>query len=377
LRIKKGLRVVRQRGTSRKTTLSRHGRRVEYRPRGDVATTAWLIACQTQSPGRTAAGNARGAAQLIEAQRVTRRSGRAARRRPTPDKRRQLNYSENRFDDASGEVRMFRRILLAAIVGCLGGCEKSAGPNPDRAEPAAVAESSAAPRPSPIRTPEALHAALKAKNPAYNGAAQMQANGETIVALDLRDTGVVDLTPLTGLHLQQLYAENTAITDLTPLKGMRLLELSLSDTPVADIHPLRGMPLESVRLVNTKVRDISALQGAPLRELWLNNAPVSDASVLAGMPLVSVTLEGTQVSDIGFVRRCPNLERLNLAGAPVADLSPVAGLRLTRLVFDPKQATKGLDAARSLPLCREIGPTMETMGPPGQFWPAYDAGAFR
>ena len=88
------------------------------------------------------------------------------------------------------------------------------------------------------------------------------------------------------------------------------------------------------------------MQGAPLRELWLNNAPVSDASALAGMPLVSVTLEGTQVSDISFVRRCPNLERLNLAGAPVAEHDDDAvALLPTRL-----QAPVDQRRANTLPL---------------------------
>jgi hypothetical protein len=268
-------------------------------------------------------------------------------------------------------VRRYSRFLFLSALW-FSGCDQTAGPAKPPAGSAAPAAAVAT-----IRTPDELHAALQAKNPNYTGAAQIQANGESIVAVDLRDTGVVDLSPLAGLPLAVLYAENTGVTDLSPLKGMRLVELSLSDTPVAEIGPLRGMPLKILRMVNTKVRDLSPLKGAPLEQLWVNNTPVSDIGPLAGAPLVSLTVEGTRVSDINVVKQLPLLERLNLAHAPVADLTPVAGLRLTRLVFDPKAATTGIDAVRSMPTIREIGPTMEQMGRPDQFWPAYDSGAFK
>jgi Leucine-rich repeat (LRR) protein len=158
---------------------------------------------------------------------------------------------------------------------------------------------------------------------------------------------------------------------------MRLAELSLNDTPVFDLSPLRGMPLVELRLVNTKVRDVSPLRGAPIQNLWLNNTPASDLGPLAGAPLVSLTIEGTQVRDLAFVESLPSLERLNLAGSQVDDLSPVAGLRLSRLVFTPSRITKGLDAARTLPVCREMGPSLEQMSPPQTFWAAYDSGAFK
>jgi len=276
------------------------------------------------------------------------------------------------------------RVACVLMVGLmLGGCSKAADSEADGdvrgpgVGPGASTTPAPMPRADVPRTADALHAALKGKNPAYTGEAPLQQNGDTIVALDLRESGVTDLSPLAGLALQVLYAEQTGVVDLEPLRGMPLVELSLSDSPVENIDALRGMPLESLRLVNTKVRDVSPLRGAPLRELWLNNTPVVDISALAGAPLISLTVEGTRVSDIEVVRRLPLLERLNLSGAPVSDLGPVAGLNLTRLVFNPQTATKGLDAARALPACREIGPTMDQMTPPAQFWPAYDAGAFR
>lgn len=272
--------------------------------------------------------------------------------------------------------------VFALFVLFVVGCDRAATPTADGSAPVPVVEAAAAPTSvtprGPIpRTADELHAALKAENPNYNGTAQIETNGDSIVVVVLENTGASDLSPLAGLPLEVLYAENSGITDLSPLKGMRLAALSLNGNPVEDISPLRGMPLKELRLAYTKVRDLSPLRGAPLGQLWVDDTPVFDIGPLAGAPLVSLTIKGTRVSDIEVVRRMPLLERLNLGDAPVTDLSPVAGLRLTRLIFDPKTAVKGLEAARNLQGLREIGPSLEQMGPPAQFWAAYDAGAFK
>lgn len=261
---------------------------------------------------------------------------------------------------------------LALTCGCNQGAPPaptgSAGATTSTTEPTNVA---------PIRNLEGLHAALQGANPNYNGMAQAQFENDLLLAIDLRGAGVTDLSPLAGQPLRAFYAEENPLTDLKPLRGMKLSAISLNDTPVADLGPLRGMPLNEVRLMNTQVRDVGPLQGAPLHELWLNNAPVDDIESLAGAPLISLTIEGTKVRSIGVVRRLPRLERLNMAGCEATDLTPIAGLPLTRLVFTPGKITTGIDAARTLPRCQEIGPSMEQKGPPAQFWPAYDAGVFR
>ena len=38
------------------------------------------------------------------------------------------------------------------------------------------------------------------------------------------------------------------VSDLSPLKGMKLHELQAQNTPVSDLTPLQGMPLEDIRL---------------------------------------------------------------------------------------------------------------------------------
>ena len=63
---------------------------------------------------------------------------------------------------------------------------------------------------------------------------------QAIEALDMRGNPVADLSPLKGMPLRKLGAEQTKVTDLTPLAGMPLEELYLSDTPVRDLSPLKG-----------------------------------------------------------------------------------------------------------------------------------------
>ncbi len=264
--------------------------------------------------------------------------------------------------------------LLGFVLTC--GCEKAAPPAPTGSAESTTS-ATAAVKVVPIRNLDELHAALKRANPNYNGAAQAQFENDLLLAIDLRGTGVTDLSPLAGQPLKAFYAEENPLTDLKPLRGLKLSAISLNDTPVADLGPLRGMPLNEVRLMNTQVRDVGPLQGAPLHELWLNNAPIDDIEALAGSPLISLTIEGTKVRSIAVVRRLLKLERLNMAGCEATDLTPIAGLPLTRLVFTPGKITAGIEAARTLPRCQEIGPSMEQKGPPAQFWPAYDAGVFR
>ena len=300
-------------------------------------------------------------------------------------------------------------IFTALIAAPLTGCGDESATTGTKPSAGTASVSSAARHTSPPAgalaadaSIDAIHAALRSKNPAYNNEAQVEYQGNNVAALVLAGTGVTDLSPLAGLRLQvldvsgspvadltplagmplrQIFIEGTKVADLGPLAGMRLDQIYLGRTPVTNLEALRGMPLGMVNMVETKIRDLSPLRGAPLKMVWINGTPVSDLSPLAGAPIQSLTIAGTQVADISVVRNLPALERLHLADTPVTDLTPLAGLRLTRLVFTPTRITAGLDAARRLPACQEIGTRFDDSGnnlmPPQQFWPALEAGAVR
>jgi len=61
--------------------------------------------------------------------------------------------------------------------------------------------------------------------------------------LNLRNTGVTDLTPIAGLTgLERLYLCNTGVTDLAPIAGLIGLKyLYLCNTGVTDLAPIAGL----------------------------------------------------------------------------------------------------------------------------------------
>ena len=260
-------------------------------------------------------------------------------------------------------------------------------------------------KPSPITTEDELRAAIKAKNPKFEGELVAQGDGQTLIAIGLNDPAIEDISPLAGLPLRMLDLSDCHIADISALAGMPLQALALENTGVADIGVLRDMPLVRVYLRGTKVTDLGPLEGSPLTELnllgtqvkdlkplakmrslkmlWLNDTPVSDISPLAELPLVSVTLAGTKVSDLSPLEKT-GLQRLHIARSDVTDLSPLKWMNLTRLVFTPQRIKTGMEYARQMGSITEIGTSFgeeegrkDTMMPPRVFWRMYDAGELK
>ena len=106
--------------------------------------------------------------------------------------------------------------------------------------------------------------------------------------LDLNDTQVSDLVPLSGLSgLQRLYLNNTQVSDLVPLSGLSGLQvLYLNDTQVSDLVPLSGLSgLQTLYLTKTQVRDLR-----PIRHL---------TGLLRSILLYPVTFQNS-VADVEF-----------------------------------------------------------------------------
>jgi Leucine-rich repeat (LRR) protein len=247
-----------------------------------------------------------------------------------------------------------------------------------------------------------LQAILRKANPAYQGQGKFHEENGEIVAAELPNCNLSDLSPLKGLSLfgmdisgnpvreirhlkgmplRNLFMENTLVEDLSPLKGAPIVELRLNGSPLQSLKGLEGMPVENLYMLGTKVTDVSALAGSKLRQLWLNETPVSNLAPLAGAPIVSLTLHRTKVSDLSFIRNLPVIQRLHIAETPVTDLTPLKGVPLTRLVFTPAKIEKGLEVARQLFGLREIGTRFDDQSrdlmPPDQFWSRFDNGEFR
>ena len=300
-------------------------------------------------------------------------------------------------------VSLIAGLLVVSLAGCGGEADQ---PNAERTpatsapQPEQQAPSATAARSGSALTPEVLQERLKEKNPDYNGQGQFEFQNGRITAAVLRNTGVRDLSPLSGLQLKGLDLYGNPVSDLSPLEGMPLEVLYLEDTPVEDISALQGMPLKVLYLSKTDVRnltpletisslqrlnllgapvtDLSPLENVPLRMLWLNDTPVSDVSSLASAPLVSLTLEGSQVQDLRPVGKMDQLKRLHIANTPVTDLTPLKGLQLTRLVFSPGQIEQGMDVVRNMNSLQKIGTQFGSqendLMSPAQFWQQYGRG---
>ena len=235
-------------------------------------------------------------------------------------------------------------------------------------------------------------------NPDYRGQGKFHQENGAIVAAELPNCGLRDLSPLRGLKLQaldlsgnpvkelrhlkgmplrNLFLENTRVENLESLKGARLVELRLNNSPVNSLSGVEGQPLENLYAVGTRITEVSQLRSSNLRQLWLSESPVSDVSGLAGLPLISLTLHKTLVEDVLFVRSLPVLQRLHIGETLVDDLTPLAGLNLTRLVFTPSRIKRGMNVVRSLYGLREIGTVFDDTGrdltSPEAFWAKYSS----
>jgi Leucine-rich repeat (LRR) protein len=123
-----------------------------------------------------------------------------------------------------------------------------------------------------------------------------------LVGLDLSETGVTDLGPLSALtDLDVLQLNESAVVDLRPLAGLaNLRELDVTQTRVTDITPVAGLK--------------------KLRLLWLLKTGVSDVRPLAGLTeLKDLSLGETKVTDLGPLAGLTKLERLDLQGTPVTE----------------------------------------------------------
>ena len=186
--------------------------------------------------------------------------------------------------------------------------------------------------------------------------ARIEARPDGFLSLDLRGTGIADLSPLKGMPLGELNLsgcefvrdiealrdaplrvlnlEHTAVTDLSPLATARALySLNLNHTPASDLGPLATLPLRLLSLVHGEVRDLTPLRGLQLEHLELGNARgVGSLAPLEGMPLKVLDCSYTNITDFSPLAKLP-LRQLWLQGATVGDLAFLRDIPLETLVL--------------------------------------------
>jgi hypothetical protein len=123
------------------------------------------------------------------------------------------------------------------------------------------------------------------------------------------------------LPVSSLNFSNTGLSDLTVLSGLPLEHLWLGgNLGIVTITPLAGMPLERLDLTGTKVSDLTPLSGSPLRELVLEGCRnVTDLTPLLQCAQLETLIVPSQIRDLEILRGKPGLKTLGTSrpGRPV------------------------------------------------------------
>jgi serine/threonine protein kinase/Leucine-rich repeat (LRR) protein len=170
-----------------------------------------------------------------------------------------------------------------------------------------------------------------------------------LLALDLSDSKVADLTPLIGAPIGALSLSGCdQLADFAPLGELRSLTvLSLIGTEIGDLTPLRGLLLKELYLTGTRVFEITALQGMPLRKLSLRNTRVADLTPLAGLPLSYFDASAIPATDYAPLAGAP-LDTCIIQNSPLRDLSFLRGSPVRQLnLYNCKEA-RGFGVLASL-----------------------------
>lgn len=132
---------------------------------------------------------------------------------------------------------------------------------------------------------------------------ELMAHLQTLTTLDLRQKGITDLRPLSGLHnLEFLYLSENQISDLWALQNLpKLVLLDLKLNNIVDIGALPDFPsLEVVLLDNNNIRNILPIKDLfKLKRISLDNNPI-----LSDDPHKAEEIKGLIESLIFFRSRC-------------------------------------------------------------------------
>ena len=125
--------------------------------------------------------------------------------------------------------------------------------------------------------------------------------------LDLSNTALDDLSTLASQvsTIRSLNLKNTQVSDLSPLSDLtQLIHLNLTNTPVSDVSPLSGLTnLKFLSLSGTSVWDVSPLDKLTnLQELHLSRTRVTNVSPLAKLhQMKKLYLRGTPAENLNHL----------------------------------------------------------------------------
>lgn len=147
----------------------------------------------------------------------------------------------------------------------------------------------------------------------------------SLVALDLSNNAIRDISPLSGMHdLQTLNLQSNAITDLSALSSCNaLVTLDVSSNALTSLAPISN--LSSLSTLNAGINTISDISGlsklTQLTVLKLNNNKLTDISGLAGcVSITELDVSTNEIAEISSLTALTNMTNLNFAFNQVAEL---------------------------------------------------------
>lgn len=143
---------------------------------------------------------------------------------------------------------------------------------------------------------------------------------KTLQGVNLEDTGVTDVSPLSDIPMSWLSISNTNVTSVAPIAKMKsLTSLNVQRIPATDIAELAVLSnLTSLNISftsQTDLRPFRALTKLRILEAW--GVPVKSVEPLVGLPLESLVLSYTKVPDLMPLAQIPTLTSLTLIGVEV------------------------------------------------------------
>jgi len=154
--------------------------------------------------------------------------------------------------------------------------------------------------------------------------------------LSLADSRVTSLKQISGTNISMLDLDGTAITDLKNLKSYfpNLDSLSLIGAEYKDLRFVKDVK----KLVGLQISRLTKADEAALNSLNINFLLLLDVTDASDFPALNIkslktlSIYNSDIDNLEFVKKCVNLEDLDIHGTKMSDISAVSALpKLTRV----------------------------------------------
>ena len=165
--------------------------------------------------------------------------------------------------------------------------------------------------------------------------------------LFLSGTGVSDLSPLRGKSYKKLHFSKTNVTDISPLSESLIEEIDLSDTKIKDHSPLKKINAKRVRAVKAGINSIDFVNANTIYRLEISSNENVDLSPLANSGIEILNLAHCKISNFEVLATCKRLHDIDLYSTNINSLKALEKLDLKRLIIGECDNLQNLESLRN------------------------------